>query len=360
MRTLLLTFAATLLCAGAYAADPELYCADLTYDGFTTRSYTFATRGDRTLVLEIDLPERGDAGGPRPFVVYVPGGSWRTCGIGAFRRQSAYLVSQGIAGVRIVYSLGRRRGRFQRGIGGVAGGPRPRGGTRRRTGAGYAAVRLRRGVGRNAAGGRRGAVAGRLPFFRGIQRDLRPDAPDRRLAFSGRGDALSGALLRRGAAGLFARESDWSRSARRRAVPRPGRPHDLVEAVAAVLRCGSCGGRTCPRSFSTTTPATASSITGSPTTTRRSPARRRRSSSPCWASRRGVSGWRMVERACGFRKPFSSSVREGYSSGLSPLFFAARWRMIPTMRLSSCPFRKRAGGFRRVVSGKIRSKLTIF
>ena len=105
MRTLLLTFAATLLCAGAYAADPELYCADLTYDGFTTRSYTFATRGDRTLVLEIDLPERGDAGGPRPFVVYVPGGSWRTCGIGAFRRQSAYLVSQGIAGVRIVYSL---------------------------------------------------------------------------------------------------------------------------------------------------------------------------------------------------------------------------------------------------------------
>ena len=77
MRTLLLTFAATLLCAGAYAADPELYCADLTYDGFTTRSYTFATRGDRTLVLEIDLPERGDAGGPRPFVVYVPGGSWR-------------------------------------------------------------------------------------------------------------------------------------------------------------------------------------------------------------------------------------------------------------------------------------------
>ena len=105
MRTLLLTFAATLLCAGAYAADPELYCADLTYDGFTTRSYTFATRGDRTLVLEIDLPERGDAGGPRPFVVYVPGGSWRTCGIGAFRRQSAYLASQGIAGVRIVYSL---------------------------------------------------------------------------------------------------------------------------------------------------------------------------------------------------------------------------------------------------------------
>ena len=105
MRTLLLTFAATLLCAGAYAADPELYCADLTYDGFTTRSYTFATRGDRTLVLEIDLPERGDAGGPRPFVVYVPGGSWRTCGIGAFRRQAAYLASQGIAGVRIVYSL---------------------------------------------------------------------------------------------------------------------------------------------------------------------------------------------------------------------------------------------------------------
>ena len=105
MRTLLLTFAATLLCAGAYAADPELYCADLTYDGFTTRSYTFATRGDRTLVLEIDLPEQGDAGGPRPFVVYVPGGSWRTCGIGAFRRQSAYLASQGIAGVRIVYSL---------------------------------------------------------------------------------------------------------------------------------------------------------------------------------------------------------------------------------------------------------------
>ena len=30
----------------------------------------------------------------------------------------------------------------------------------------------------------------------------------------------------------------------------------------------------------------------------------------------------MVERACGFRKPFSSSVREGYSSGLSPLFLS--------------------------------------
>ena len=347
MRTLLLTFAATLLCAGAYAADPELYCADLTYDGFTTRSYTFATRGDRTLVLEIDLPERGDAGGPRPFVVYVPGGSWRTCGIGAFRRQSAYLASQGIAGVRIVYSLVGDGADFSAGLEELQAA---RDLVAARAGElGLDTLRFGYvGVGRNAAGGRRGAVAGRLPFFRGIQRDLRPDAPDRRLAFSGRGDALSGALLRRGAAGLFAREPDWSRSARRRAVPRPGRPHDLVEAVAAVLRCGSCGGRTCRDRSLRRRP---------PRLLQLREVRLPRGGHP---QDGGVSGWRMVERACGFRKPFSSSVREGYSSGLSPLFFAARWRMIPTMRLSSCPFRKRAGGFRRVVSGKIRSKLTIF
>lgn len=117
MRTLLLTFAATLLCAGAYAADPELYCADLTYDGFTTRSYTFATRGDRTLVLEIDLPERGDAGGPRPFVVYVPGGQLANM---RHRRLPPPVGLSGFAGdrlgVRIVYSLVGDRADFSAGL----------------------------------------------------------------------------------------------------------------------------------------------------------------------------------------------------------------------------------------------------
>ena len=224
MRTLLLTFAATLLCAGAYAADPELYCADLTYDGFTTRSYTFATRGDRTLVLEIDLPERGDAGGPRPFVVYVPGGSWRTCGIGAFRRQSAYLASQGIAGVRIVYSL----------VG---------------DGADFSAGLEELQAARDLVAARAGELGlDTLRFGYVAASAGTPLAADEALSqagcrfFVGYNGIYD---LTRGAAGLFAREPDWSRSARRRAVPRPGRPHDLVEAVAAVLRCGSCGGRTC-------------------------------------------------------------------------------------------------------------------
>lgn len=245
MRTLLLTFAATLLCAGAYAADPELYCADLTYDGFTTRSYTFATRGDRTLVLEIDLPERGDAGGPRPFVVYVPGGSWRTCGIGAFRRQSAYLVSQGIAGVRIVYSLVGDGADFSAGLEELQAA---RDLVAARAGElgldtlrfGYVAA----SAGTPLAADEALSQAGCRFFvgYNGIY-DLTRRIDGSR--FPEEGTPYLAPFSDRGAAGLFARESDWSRSARRRAVPRPGRPHDLVEAVAAVLRCGSCGGRTC-------------------------------------------------------------------------------------------------------------------
>lgn len=105
MRTLLLTFAATLLCAGAYAADPELYCADLTYDGFTTRSYTFATRGDRTLVLEIDLPEQGDAGGPGRSSSTFPAAAGEHAASAPSAASRPIWLRRGSPGVRIVYSL---------------------------------------------------------------------------------------------------------------------------------------------------------------------------------------------------------------------------------------------------------------
>ena len=346
MRTLLLTFAATLLCAGAYAADPELYCADLTYDGFTTRSYTFATRGDRTLVLEIDLPERGDASGPRPFVVYVPGGSWRTCGIGAFRRQSAYLASQGIAGVRIVYSLVGDGADFSAGLEELQAA---RDLVAARAGElgldtlrfGYVAASAGTPLAADEALSQAGCrffvgYNGIYDLTRRIDGSRFPEEGTPYLAPFSDGELRDFSPVNRigadpPAVALFHGRADrtisWKQS----------------QLFCDAVRAAGGGARTglyrqphrtdVPRSFSTTTPATASSITGSPTTTRRSPARRRRSSSPCWASRRGVSGWRMVERACGFRKPFSSSVREGYSSGLSPLFFAARWRMTSTMRL---------------------------
>ena len=243
MRTLLLTFAATLLCAGAYAADPELYCADLTYDGFTTRSYTFATRGDRTLVLEIDLPERGDASGPRPFVVYVPGGSWRTCGIGAFRRQSAYLASQGIAGVRIVYSLVGDGADFSAGLEELQAA---RDLVAARAGElgldtlrfGYVAASAGTPLAADEALSQAGCrffvgYNGIYDLTRRIDGSRFPEEGTPYLAPFSDGELRDFSPVNRIGA------------ARRRAVPRPGRPHDLVEAVAAVLRCGSCGGRTC-------------------------------------------------------------------------------------------------------------------
>lgn len=115
MKKVLSICAVLTLCGTLHASKPQSYCADRDYsDSITTCSYTFVEYTDRTLKMEIDLPKEGSA--PYPFVFYVTGGSWKSGSVNAFRRQSAYMASQGVAGVRIEYSLIEHEADFRMGL----------------------------------------------------------------------------------------------------------------------------------------------------------------------------------------------------------------------------------------------------
>lgn len=115
MNKVLSLFAALALCGALYASELQPYCADMNYsDSITTCSYTFMEYADRRLKMEIDLPKEGST--PYPFVFYVTGGSWKSGSVDAFRRQSAYMASQGVAGVRIEYSLIEHGADFRMGL----------------------------------------------------------------------------------------------------------------------------------------------------------------------------------------------------------------------------------------------------
>lgn len=165
MRTLLLTFAATLLCAGAYAADPELYCAapDLRRLHYAVVYLRNPRRPDARIG---DRPARaGDAGGPRPFVVYVPGGA------------GEHAASAPSAASRPIW-LRKGSRAYGSSTRSSATGPisardwrscrRPETSWRHAP-ANWGWIRCgsatSRRSGRNAAGGRRGAVAGQVAVF---------------------------------------------------------------------------------------------------------------------------------------------------------------------------------------------------
>lgn len=97
---------------------PYRYVADKIksddYKKCVTRKYVFKDYGDRQLELEVDLPVSGK--GPYPFVIYVHGGGWISGGLNGFANQSTYMASNGIAGVRVTYTLVKDGGHFEMGI----------------------------------------------------------------------------------------------------------------------------------------------------------------------------------------------------------------------------------------------------
>ncbi|MGL4851584.1 MAG: sialate O-acetylesterase [Phocaeicola sp.] len=64
---------------------------------------TYLKNENYELKLEVDLPQTGDS--PFPFIFYIHGGGWSGGSLDVFKTHSSYLASQGIAGVRISYSL---------------------------------------------------------------------------------------------------------------------------------------------------------------------------------------------------------------------------------------------------------------
>jgi acetyl esterase/lipase len=95
---------------------PKLIQAE-DYTNFTTKSYIFKeypTKG-YTLNMEVDMPKIA-TNKPYPFVIWVHGGGWGGGSAEAFKNQSQYLASRGIAGVRITYSLKNQGGSFKMGF----------------------------------------------------------------------------------------------------------------------------------------------------------------------------------------------------------------------------------------------------
>jgi S-formylglutathione hydrolase FrmB/acetyl esterase/lipase len=72
------------------------------YTRCTTTSYVYKTYPSRELKLEADLPQ-GD--GPFPYIIWIHGGGWHGGDFYGHKNLSTYLASNGIAGIRISYSL---------------------------------------------------------------------------------------------------------------------------------------------------------------------------------------------------------------------------------------------------------------
>lgn len=98
----------------AYTDFQPKLISDNDYTQCTTLNFTYKTYPTYTLNLEVDIPNFGK--GPHPFIIYVHGGGWAGGNLSAFKNQSTYLASRGIAGVRISYSLLSKGGTFNLGM----------------------------------------------------------------------------------------------------------------------------------------------------------------------------------------------------------------------------------------------------
>lgn len=81
----------------------RIFLKDDDFHHVRTEEYVFKTYPDYELKLAVDLPEKQD--GPVPYVVWIHGGGWHEGNYGAHSLHSRFLASNGIAGVRISYSL---------------------------------------------------------------------------------------------------------------------------------------------------------------------------------------------------------------------------------------------------------------
>lgn len=81
----------------------RVFLKDDDFHHVRTQEYVFKTYPDYELKLAVDLPEKQD--GPVPYMIWIHGGGWHEGNFGAHSLHSRFLASNGIAGVRISYSL---------------------------------------------------------------------------------------------------------------------------------------------------------------------------------------------------------------------------------------------------------------
>ncbi len=84
-----------------YEEKPLFVPAD-SYSKCTTKNYIYKKYSTYSLSLEVDMPLQK---GQYPFIVWIHGGGWEAGDFYGFKKQSTYLASNGIVGVRISYSL---------------------------------------------------------------------------------------------------------------------------------------------------------------------------------------------------------------------------------------------------------------
>lgn len=83
--------------------NTRLFINESEYHKCITKIFTFKTYPGYELKLAVDLPEESE--GKLPFIIWIHGGGWHMGDYNGHSLQSRYLASNGIAGVRISYSL---------------------------------------------------------------------------------------------------------------------------------------------------------------------------------------------------------------------------------------------------------------
>jgi len=83
--------------------NTRLFIKEQEYQNCITKTFVYKTYPDYELKLEVDLPKEHEE--KLPFMVWIHGGGWHMGDYNGHRLHSRYLASNGIAGVRISYSL---------------------------------------------------------------------------------------------------------------------------------------------------------------------------------------------------------------------------------------------------------------
>lgn len=89
------------------------------YSNCRTSEYIFKSYQSKnySLNMEVDIPNvKSNNNSLYPFVIWVHGGAWANGSVNAFKNQSQYFASKGIAGVRITYSVKKQGGHFELGM----------------------------------------------------------------------------------------------------------------------------------------------------------------------------------------------------------------------------------------------------
>lgn len=89
------------------------------YGNCSTSEYIFKAYPSKNYVLNmaVDIPNvKSNGNSLYPFIIWVHGGAWANGSVNAFKNQSQYFASKGIAGIRITYSLKKQGGHFELGM----------------------------------------------------------------------------------------------------------------------------------------------------------------------------------------------------------------------------------------------------